>query len=325
MKVRDKEFKVDIRYELEQFDWDNARWENDKLICSSPFRADSHASFFVRLESFMDYQEGIWSDSGGIDEWSSGTFPRLLSWLRGITMEEAEDYLLEVYGEIDVGYKANLTIRVPKLHLDVPYTTPNEEKLAKFVGNHSSYLLDRGISESVIKELGIGYDTENDAVTFVWRDGNGRPRNVKYRSVKSKIFWYENGCTPISQLIYNMDTVYKIRPKTIVITEAEIDAAHMQRIIPAVALGGSNFSEHKADILRKAPYKNIIIATDNDRIGEKMRSIITDKLSGHREIYHMNFPYQYKDVNDIRDIEELKEYVRKSKKVTKSFLFNFKK
>lgn len=49
IKVRDKQVNIDIKTELEEFDFRNARWSDDKLIACSPFRQDSTPSFFVTL------------------------------------------------------------------------------------------------------------------------------------------------------------------------------------------------------------------------------------------------------------------------------------
>src|SRR5690625_1876617 len=96
-----KNMEVDVRAELEQFDWTNAHWTHDRLIASSPFRYETRPSFFVTLDPSSEYY-GCWGDSGAVDdEWQSGNFTKLLSFLRAETYEETEEYLRYTYGAPD--------------------------------------------------------------------------------------------------------------------------------------------------------------------------------------------------------------------------------
>ena len=111
ISVRNYEVDVDIKSELEVYDWGyNARWSADKLIAASPFRHDSTPSFFVNLDG--DYA-GAWADSGAHDDnYTSGGFAKLLAYLRSESIEETERYLLEQYGRLYVDAD---DIRLPEL------------------------------------------------------------------------------------------------------------------------------------------------------------------------------------------------------------------
>jgi DNA primase len=96
IKVRGFTYEVDIRTELEQFNWVQPKWSTDKLIAASPFRYDKTPSFFV---NFTGQYAGCFGDSGAYDaEWASGNFVKLLSFLRNETYEETEEYLAGEYG-----------------------------------------------------------------------------------------------------------------------------------------------------------------------------------------------------------------------------------
>ncbi|WP_230116380.1 hypothetical protein [Bacillus velezensis] len=58
---------VDIRYELEQFEWTRPTWTEDRLLAASPFRYDRTPSFYVYLEDTASAKAGYWGDSGAYD------------------------------------------------------------------------------------------------------------------------------------------------------------------------------------------------------------------------------------------------------------------
>jgi 5S rRNA maturation endonuclease (ribonuclease M5) len=320
MKIREHDIDIDIPSILEQYDWENGKIIDNKFIANSPFRSETRASFFVRLKEEDGFDAGLWHDSGGVGEWKSGTFPKLYAWLKGITEEEAEDELLEIYGGKDIGYK-NITLRIPKFILSSPYIKIPEEKVQLLTSQHHDYLIKRGLPVYLQEKLEIGYDPIKHAVCFVWRDTNGVARNIKYRSIHNKAFWYEKNATPISKLIYNLDKIYADNHKIAAVTESEIDAAFLHQVIPSIALGGSHFGKEKRELLLKSPIQTLIIATDNDKAGRAIRKEITEQCKHHLEIYHLELPTQYKDVNDVKYIKELDYYVKQAKKEKNIFSF----
>src|SRR5699024_5067221 len=80
IRIGDRHIDVDILEELEQYEWENARWTDTKLIASSPFRNDSAPSFYVDISGSY---AGVFGDSGAYDSYyESGTLPKLLAYLR---------------------------------------------------------------------------------------------------------------------------------------------------------------------------------------------------------------------------------------------------
>jgi DNA primase len=321
MIIRGKQADVDIKYELEQFAWHRSQYVDGKLLACSPFRNEATPSWFCRIEDYRDIPAGTWSDSGATDhEWSSGSFPRLLAFLKGITEEEAEDYLLETYGSFTEGYD-EITLKVPELKINKRREYIPSSKLDSFEKDYS-YLVGRGISESIAADKQIYFDKSKNAIAIPWCDGNGRIVNMKYRRVDSKIFWYEKGYTPISKLIYNIDEIYRKNVRTAMITEAEIDALTACSVIPAVALGGSNFSKNKAEILIKSPIQHLIIATDNDGVGRKTALLIANSLRDYMKISLFIFPPGKKDINDLT-IDEINNGIENAKPLKR--FTNFKR
>lgn len=300
---------VDIRRELEVFDWHRPSWRHDKLIAASPFRYDHTPSFFVSLE------HGGWKDSGAIDpKWTSGNFIRLLSFLRNETYEETADYLLAMYDDsyVDVNRLTlnTATLRIQHNRQPLDITVLNEYKW------RHPYLERRGISEAVQRMMRIGYDKQSKAITIPWFTPSGQMANVKYRKVNEKTFWYRKGGLPIRSLVYGMDVIYRKRIKEAVICEAEIDAMTCMTVgIPAIAIGGGTFTNEQAEIIRRSPIESLIIGTDNDNVGISLKKEIINKMSRSVELKYVEFPAGCKDLNDVKVLSDLKKCIKSVKSI----------
>lgn len=293
VKVRGVEIDVDIETELRAYHWSRASWSRGKLIACSPFRDERTPSFFVQLTDGDKYPAGAWNDMGADDEnWASGMFVKLITWLRNETREEAEEYLLTMYGGLDAADE----LRLRPIHLDIcpRIITEIDESILDSYEESSDYLNSRGISDKVQREAGILYDATNKAIVIPWLTLDGRLANVKYRSVRNKIFWYAKGAAPLRTLVYGAD----LADEYTVICEAEIDALSFREAgFFAVAVGGSDINAYKRDILLRSRAKAFIIVTDNDAAGQKLRFKIQKMLAHRRPTYNAYIGGGAKDAN----------------------------
>lgn len=303
--------EIDIRSELERFTWARPKWSSDKLICASPFRYDHSPSFFVLLEPYGDYPAGTWADSGAYDEeWKSGNFTKLLAFLRNETYEETYEYLRGEYGwQTEPG--DIIALKPINLRIQRSRQSLNADILAKYIEDYT-YLKSRGISERVQRQMGVLYDREKKAAVLPWRIPNGQLANVKYRKTYGKAFWYERGGWPIRELVYGIE---KAEPTT-VICEAEIDALSWQTAgVAAVAVGGASFNGWKRDLILRSPIEELIIATDNDKAGGKLRKEIELMMRGHVRLRHAYVRTDCKDANEALvnyGVESLRNAIEES-------------
>jgi DNA primase len=306
--VLGRQIDVDIRAELEQYDWVKPRWTADKLIAASPFRYDRTPSFFVSLE------HGGWKDSGSVDpEWSSGNILKLLAYIQKMSYSDVCDYLLMRYDSIKEYDYGKLSINLSIRNLCSENKQTLDISILDGYKFRHPYLSQRGISEAVQRMFRIGYDKRSKAVTIPWFTADGKLANVKYRRTDSKIFWYAKGGMPLRGLIFGMDQIYKYGIKKAVIVESEIDAMYIYTAFPGlvpiiggIAIGGSAFTQEKADLIKRSPIEKLLLATDNDAVGQKIREEVKRKLAGSVALADVEIPERYKDVNDIKDLEELK-------------------
>ena len=294
--IKRRRVDVDLKEELEAFNWTRAKWIDEKLIACSPFRYDSSPSFFVNLENLPDKEiAGTWLDSGAShgDEFRSGNFVQLLAFLRQETEEETADYLMEKYDfkpyEGELKLKLDLKIKQPFKPLPRP-----EWEIDR------SYLRGRSIAEEVCQEAEVLTPPNKDKVAFLWKSPAGEIEAIKYRSTTQKTFFYEKGGKRLNELLFGIDYVYKNKCESVAICEAEIDALSWRTVGSggAVAVGGSNFSDKQASLLIRSGVKNIILSLDNDRVGRELERKIYNKLSRYFTFWRVVFPPDIKDMNE---------------------------
>lgn len=311
LRIRQYEVDVDFEAELREFDWVRPRWKDNKLIACSPFRDETNPSFAVTYDI-----GGAFIDSGGDGEWRSGGFVKLLSWLRNETYEETEEYLLEKY--FIVGFHDTDELELSFDGWEETKKKQNEEippsVLDKFKFTHPYLESRRGIEERYQRALGIGYDPEKNAVSFPIHDKNGNLVNIKFRSVRSKVFWYYNN-NPVREHLYLLDLALRKKSKRVFFVESEIDAITLfKNGFPAIAVMGSSLTKQQKRLLLDSGIETLVLATDNDRAGRLLSRSVHRQLGGFMVIEEMEFPDHYKDVNDI-PTEELLEYARNTKEL----------
>ncbi|MBG9788731.1 toprim domain-containing protein [Brevibacillus laterosporus] len=304
--------QIDIRAELEQFPWTAATWTDDRLLAASPFRWDRSPSFYVWLRDSdnprNNAKAGYWGDMGAKDpDYQHGGIVKLLAFLREETEEETQDYLRWKYGEGTVDPEALTLDLSGSLRMSQARTQTLDSDFHKqYTDRDHPYLSSRGITEEVQRLFQTGYDPRTNAITIPWFNADGTLGNVKYRKVNEKTFWYAKGGRPIREMVYGLDIVYRQRITGAVLVESEIDAMYLWSAgVPAVALGGSVFSEEKAEALRKSPIEIIGVMADHDKAGQKMKRAVVGGLSGYMMVNVVGYPIRYKDPNEIKNKAEL--------------------
>lgn len=295
IKIRGQTLDVDIESELREFEWVKARWTSDKLQAASPFRYDNQPSWFVNLDG--EYA-GTWADLGAYDsEWASGNFTKLLAFLRQETYEEAEDYLIEMYGVPTDGSRREF--RLPPIRPPKPYEALPESLVTPAF---SRYLERRGIGQATQTAYGVGYGKQRGFCALPWRTPDGQLANVMYRATRGKVFFYERGGWPRRKLLYGIDVVKRLNARTVALCEAPIDALSWYEAtggeIIGIAAGGVTLSQEQADLIKRSSIETIILAGDNDKAGAKFNAECERKLRGHVRLARAEYGDK-KDANDV--------------------------
>ena len=226
---------------------------------------------------------------------------------KGMTYIEACEKLFELakipysFGEKGVRTKAQ-------------YRYPKQEQ-AIVCDQVEHYLGLRGISPETIRQLDIRQDHRGNCV-FNYYDTNDVLTMVKYRpshaidKTKGEIKNWAQKDADTAPLLYNMNKINAAMP--LLITEGEIDCAAAIECgyhnTVSVPFGAGNYTwiEHNWDWLEQ--FKSIIIASDNDEAGQKMRKEVVYRLGSWRcKVVEIPTFYEKEDGKRIQvsDINEM--------------------
>jgi len=296
--------EIDVLEELNDYLYLFGRWKlrDNKLQSCSPFRTETNPSFAVNLEN------GTWIDSGSTDDrFKKGGFVSLLMYLRNETFPETMEYLSEKY-VFDWSRDTQPDLEIAIELAPSPTVLP-KSVFAPYLFR-STYLEGRHISTNTQNKFSIGYDVEHKAIAIPWFDYKGNLVNIKFRSVESKKFWYLPDGDRVHDHIYGLHLLKRNKAEYAFLVESEIDAMTFAEVgEPALAFGGSHLSKRQEWLLKSvAGLRRVILASDNDGVGQAFRKQLEDRLGGLMQVDEFNIPENYKDINDI-PIEELRELI----------------
>lgn len=298
-------FDIDVRAELEQYEWERATWAHDRLIAVSPFRYDRTPSFYVYTADTAAAKAGYWGDPGARDpEWARGGIVKLLAFLRNETPAETIEYLRYKYGDESDGAHTNPDglpqLKPLKLEAERKIYRPLDSAILDRYRWRHAYLGERSISEPVQRLMRIGFDRDRNAVVIPWFNPDGSLGAIKYRRVDTKVFWYEKGGRPIREMLYGIDVVYARRIRKVALVEAEVDAMTLMSAgIPAIATGGAtSWNAGKRDMIARSPVEEVVIIRDIDAAGKSWRNRVVSDLRGVVRMKCAIIPSYVKDVNE---------------------------
>lgn len=263
--------------------------EKNKKACS-PYRCEKTPSFIYDSQTYRFH------DFGG-----EGVTVDLIDVLmqQGLTYLQACKKLFEYAGiEYAFGEEGVKTRHQYKYPEETPLR--GKEKVYEYLGK-------RGISKDTVDYLDIREDDHGNCVLNYY-DTNDvltmkklRPARTINKEKKEPKCWCEKGydTTP---LLFNMNHINTSQP--LLITEGEFDAASAIEAgyfnTVSIPLGAGNFSwiEENFDFLEQ--FDSIILASDNDKAGEKMRKECIYRLGSWRTKY-IEYP-EFKELSDGRKI-----------------------
>lgn len=294
---RNAELIADI-LEIPDFDTKN-------LKSRCPYHSEKTPSFIYNPKSFNFHCFGCSKTVDLID----------VQMERGKSFLDSAKYLLEQAGiEYSFGEQSVKTRR----NYNYPHEEPNGEK-----SDVIEYLGKRKLSKNVIDYLDIRQDKSGNCV-FNYYDTNDVLTTVKYRpshkiekgSGQPKT-WCQKGADT-TPLLFNMNRVNTSKP--LLITEGCIDCAsaieagYLNTVSVPFGAGNYGWIEENWDWLNQ--FDTIIIWSDNDEAGLKMRKECLYRLGTWRTKFISTPEYYEKDGKKIRtkDINEClylggKEYV----------------
>ena len=212
-----------------------------------------------------------------------------------------KEWLLRNFSSVDIDERHVKFFDTKKEKKEIHYI--DKEVLKQYRFTHP-YMFERKLDLETIRKYDIGYDKENDCITFPNKDPNGNILFIATRNVNKKYFHYPEG---VDKPVYGLYELYRELKKgkplgPVYVVESMLDALYIVRMNKfAIALNGLG-TPYQYDIIRKSPIRQLILATDNDNAGkaarEKFRANVTNKFI--QEISYESYG-KCKDINEMTE------------------------
>lgn len=301
MNIRSIRIEIDIQEYLESKGLHKVRLVGDNVMACCPYHEERNASFGVNVDT------GAFNCFGC---GAKGSFQLLVKKLDKFdTVFDAETFLIQNYGKYAISLDEELTLTFGDDDEHQDYWI-DEGSLVPYKFRHP-YLGGRGIEEAWQRFYEVGYSKRHQAITIPWRDESHRLITVKFRSVRTKQFWYD---PPLpsglkAETLWGLSQIIRAKPMAIALTEAEIDGISVSqggwsRKILAAGIGGNQFNRKQASkLIRYLPSgTEVINFTDNDDGGRLAQERITDYLSGRFRLSTVDWSLIGRDVKDANDL-----------------------
>lgn len=201
----------------------------------------------------------------------------------------------------------NITSEDRKVELNFGNKDPEKlkyisyDELNKYKYYHP-YMWKRKLTKEVVQLFDIGYDKENNCITFPVKDINGNILFIATRSVQGKRFTYPKDAQIPIYGLYEIEREKKNGKQIneIYIVESMLDALAIWAWGKyAVALNGTG---HKSQIkeLNKYNCNCYILATDNDNAGKYARERLKEGLT-NKIVKELS----YESYNGLKDINDM--------------------
>ena len=207
---------------------------------------------------------------------------------------------------LKVNYRSELIQRERTVNVAVPTRHKGRTQLPTIPDNvldnlryTHSYMYKRGLTDELIDMFDIGYDRENNTITFPVSNLKGEVKWIQSRNIDYKFYRIPEGIIKTDYLYAGYECI-KANAREIYIVESPLNALTFWKYGKyAVALFGTG-GGRQYDLLRMLPARHYILALDNDAAGRKGEDIIYEKLKNVKLLSTIVYEELDKDINDLQ-------------------------
>tara|TARA_R110002020_G_scaffold280226_3_gene495995 strand:+ start:462 stop:1325 length:864 start_codon:yes stop_codon:yes gene_type:complete len=264
---------------------------SDEFSISCPFHEDKVASCSINVD------KGVWICFAGCGQGSLYGF--LMKYLH-ISYDEVQQQVMKTEASFNVNMFDDVMEVDDKMHeVEFPFTR----------GYVPEWIFDRGFNKKVLRkwDCAIGQydslvipirDQESTLVGWVTRRQNITPKYLYSKGLRK------------SKLLFGQHLIEEPAP-FVCITEGSLDTMWLdQHGFPSVALLGASISKCQQDLTLKLPTEELVLCLDNDEAGMLGLYKAMSCLSHNFMVSYIKIPKEFKDVQDIRDSDELKSIIK---------------
>lgn len=174
-------------------------------------------------------------------------------------------------------------------------------------GRVPSWIFNRDFSVETLIDWECGADIDGSLVIPVYDSRDRLVGNITRRLNMTPKYLYSKGLRK-SRILFGGHKM--TTSDFICVTEGSLDAIWLnQNGFPAVSILGATISKAQEDLLLQLPTNEIVLCLDNDNAGEIGMQKALTSLMIRCKVSRVNLPGGYKDVQDIRDTNLLKEVI----------------
>ena len=174
-------------------------------------------------------------------------------------------------------------------------------------GRVPAWIFNRGFSPETLIDWECGADIDGSLVIPVYDIKSRLVGSITRRLNMTPKYLYSKGLRK-SRLLFGAN---KMKTSDFIcVTEGSLDALWLnQNGFPAVSILGASISQTQEDLLLQLPTNEIVLCLDNDEAGAiGMQKALTSLFIRCR-VSRVNLLGGYKDVQDVRDVDLLKEII----------------
>lgn len=223
----------------------------------------------------------------------SSNFQGFIAEVLGVSIQEAEDYLIENFASV-LSVEREVLPKIDTTHHTFIKKYMDESELLKYAYYHP-YMWERKLSKEIVDKFKVGYDKDSDCITFPVWDKDSNLITITKRSVKGKHFFIPNGS---EKQIYGLNFILSDNIKSVFVVESQINCLVLWSWgFPAIGLFGTG-CKSQYDILNSSPIRSYTLLFDGDIAGRKGAERF--KRNIRRDVIVQDIMmYEGKDVADL--------------------------
>ena len=266
--------------------------DKDQFTLQCPFHEDSVDSCSINTE------KGVWICFAGCGQ---GTLYSFLMKYLGISYDQAQQKVLTNTSVFDINlfdeFVSNESV-MPEVNF--PFKQ----------GYVPEWIFDRGFNKKTLHKWGCGIDSENSLIIPIQDDVSRLVGWVSRRQYMTPKYLYSKGLKK-SKVLFGQHLIPDKTP-FVCITEGTLDTMWLdQHGCPSVAILGASLSKAQEELTLGLQTEELVLCLDNDEAGRIGFQKAIGCLSKSFVVSYVKLPKEYKDVQDVRNSDELLSIIEK--------------
>ena len=207
---------------------------------------------------------------------------------------------------IKAQYNTGLTVKTRKVELNLSRGTitrgelPNvPQEVLQGYRYTVEYMYNRGLTDDIIEQFDIGYDSKDDCITIPVPNLKGEVKWLQRRSIVGKKYYIPSGINKTDYLLGASEVLrLKLYKQPVYIVESPFNMLTLWKLgFPAICIFGTG-GGNQYKMLNKLPIRHYIIALDPDEAGKKGSRKLLHNLGKTKLLSKVNY-IDHRDINEL--------------------------